>query len=59
MWKGHHDALIQKKVRFSCIGLNAGSSLISQDEGMSESPEEPLDKALGSHFIWTGDLTCL
>ena len=28
-------------------------------EGMSESPEETLEKALGPRLIWTGDLTSL
>ena len=33
-WSGYWHALTQKKVGFPCSGLNAGSSFISQDEGM-------------------------
>ena len=40
------DALTQKKARVPCSGLNAGSSFISQDEGMSVSPVETLEKAV-------------
>ena len=32
---------------------------ISQDEGMSESPAETVEKALGLRLIWTGGLTSL
>ena len=32
---------------------------ISQDEGMSESPVETLEKALCVRLIWTGGLTSL
>ena len=35
------------KAGFPCSGMNARSSLISQDEGMSESPVETLEKGLG------------
>ena len=40
---------------------NAGDlgSIISQDERMSESPVETLEKALGLHFISKMGLTCL
>ena len=41
------EALTQKKDGFPGSGLNSGSSFISQDEGMSESPEETLEKAGG------------
>ena len=41
------------------IDLNAGSSFISQDEGMSESPVETLEKALVLQLISTGGLTSL
>ena len=53
------DALIQRKAGFPCSGLNAGSSFISQDEGMSESPVETLKKAIVLHLFWTGRLTFL
>ena len=43
-WNGPREALTQKKAVFPCSGLNAGSSFISQDEGMSESPVETLEK---------------
>ena len=33
------------------------SSFISQDEGMSESPVETLEKVIGFRLICTGDLT--
>ena len=56
-WTGPQDALTEKKAGFPCSGLNAGSSFISQDEGMSESPVETLEKALGLRLFWTGGLT--
>ena len=43
-----------KKVEFPYRGLNAGSSFISQDKGMSESSVQTLEKALGPNLIWTG-----
>ena len=58
-WNGHPDDLTRKKAGFPCSGLNAGSSFISQDGGMSESAVETLEKALGHHLIWTGGLTSL
>ena len=58
-WNGHRDTLTQKEARFSCSGLNAGSSFISQDEGMSEYPVETLEKALVPRLIWTGGLISL
>ena len=51
--------MTRKKAGFPCSGLSAGSSFISQDEGMSESPVESLEKALGLRLIWTGGLTSL
>ena len=39
--------------------LHACSSFMSQDERMSESPVETLQKALGLHFISKRGLTCL
>ena len=53
------DALTQKKARFPSSGLNAGSSFISQDEGMSEPPVEILEKALGLRLFWKGRLTSI
>ena len=50
-WNGDLDALSRKKAGFPCSGLNAGLSFISQDEGMSESPVETLEKALGPHLF--------
>ena len=58
-WSGYRDALTRKKVGFPCSGLNAGSSFISQDEEMSESPVETLEKVLRPHVIWTEGLTPL
>ena len=51
--------MTQKKAGFPCIALNPGLSFISQDEGMSESLVETLEKALGFRLIWTGGLTSL
>ena len=48
-----------KEVHISLQRLHACSSFISQDEGMSESPVETLQKALGLHFISKRGLTCL
>ena len=59
MWNGHRDALTQKKGGFPCSGLNAGSFSISQDEGMSESPVETLEKALVPRLISTVGLTSI
>ena len=39
--------------------FHACSSFISQDERMSESPVETIEKALGLHFISKMGLTCL
>ena len=46
-----------KEGRVSCSGLNAGSYFISQDEGMTESPVETLEKAIVLHHFWTEGLT--
>ena len=59
MSNGHRDALTLKKAGYLGIDLNAGSSFISPDEGMSESTVEILEKAIGACFIWTGGLTYL
>ena len=53
-WSGYQDALPSKNVAFPWSGLNAGFSFISQDEGMSESPVESLEKTLVPRLIWTG-----
>ena len=37
--------------------LYAGSYFISQDEGMTESPVETLEKAIVLHHFWTEGLT--
>ena len=58
-WNGPQDALTWKKAEFPCRGLIAVSSFISQDEMMSESPVETLQKALGLHLFWTTELTSL
>ena len=46
--------LTQKKAGFPCSGLNLGFCFTSQDEGLSESPVETLEKAVGLRLIWTG-----
>ena len=52
-WNGSQEAQTQMKARFPCIFWNSGSSFISQDERMSESPVETLEKAVGVRPIWT------
>ena len=49
--------LTPKKARFPCSGLNLGSCFMSQDEGMSESPVQTLEKVVGLRLIWTGGIT--
>ena len=56
-WNGPRDALTQKKAGFPCSALNAGSCFISQDEGMTESPVETLEKAIVLQLFWTEGLT--
>ena len=58
-WNGPRDALTRKKAGFTCRGLNAGSPFISQDERMSESSVEILQKALDLNLIWTRGLRSL
>ena len=58
-YNGPRDALTQKKASFPCSALNAGSSFISQDEGMSESPVETLEKAIVLNVFWTEGLTSI
>ena len=59
MSNGHRDALTLKKAGYLSMGLNEGSSFISPDEGMSESPVEIQEKAQGARLIWTGGVTYL
>ena len=58
-WIGLQDDLTQNKTGFPCSDLNAGSCLISQDEGISESSVQTLEKVLVSRLISTGTPTCL
>ena len=58
-FSGYWDSLTRNKVRFPWSGLNAGSSFIWQDEGMSESCVEILEETLVPRIIWTGGLTSL
>ena len=48
-----------KKPGFPCSGLNLGSCFMSQDEGMSESPVETLEKSIVLRLIWIGGITSL
>ena len=56
---GTRNALTQKKAGFPCSALNVGSSFLSQDEGMSESPVETLEKAMVLNLFWTDGLTSI
>ena len=58
-YNGPRDALPQKKAGFPCSDLNAGSSFISQNERMSESPVESLEKAVVLNLFWTEGLTSI
>ena len=58
-WSGYRDSLTRNKVGFPWSALNAGSSFIWQDEGMSESCVEILEETLVPHVIWTGGLISL
>ena len=58
-WSGYRDSLTRNKVGFPWSGLNAGSSFIWKDEGMSESCVEILEETLVPRLIWTRDLTSL
>ena len=58
-WSGYRDSLTRNKVGFPWSGLNAGSSFIWQDEGMSEYPVETLEKAIVLRLIWIGGVTLL
>ena len=55
-WNGRRETLTQKKAGLPCSGFNSGSCGISQDEGMSESPVETLEKAAVLRLIWTGGI---
>ena len=48
-----------KKARFPCSALNLGSCFMLQDEGMSESPVETLEKAVGLRLFWIGGIISL
>ena len=54
-----HRCPDSKEGQISMQRLNACSSFISQDERMSESPVETLQKALGLHLISKRVLTSL
>ena len=56
-WYVPRDELTQKKAGFPCSGLNTASYFISQNEGMTTSPVETLDKAIVLHRFWTEGLT--
>ena len=58
-WNGPWETLSYKKAGFPCSVLNSGSCFISQDEGMSESPLEILEKAIVLCLIWIGGITSL
>ena len=55
----YRDRPDSKEGRISLHGLNLGLCFMSQDEGMSESPVEMLEKAVGLHLIWTGGIISL
>ena len=55
-WNGPWEALTKMKARFPCRGLNSGSSFLSQDEGMAESPVKTLEKAVGVCLMCTEGL---
>ena len=54
---GPRETLTQKKAGFPCSGCNSDSCFISQDEGMSASPVDTLEKAVVLHLIWIGGIT--
>ena len=58
-WSGYWDSLTRNKVGFPWSGLNVGSCFMSQDEGMTESLVETLEKAVGFRLFWTGGITSL
>ena len=58
-WSGYLDSLTRNKVGFPWSGLNAGSSFIWQDDGMSQCCVEILEETLDPRLIWTGGITSL
>ena len=58
-WNVPRETLTEKKARFPCSVLNSGSCFISQDEGLSESPDENLEKAIVLCLFWIGGITSL
>ena len=58
-WSGYRDSLTRNNVGFPWSGLNAGSGCISQDEVMSESCVEPLEKAIVLRLIWIRRITSI
>ena len=58
-WRGYQESQSRNMVGFPWSGLNVGSSSISQDEGMSESSVETIEKTLVPPLIWIGGLTSL
>ena len=56
---GPRKTLTQKKAGFRCSVFNKGSCCIFQDEGMSDSPVETLEKAIVLCLIWIGGITSL
>ena len=58
-WNGPRETLTQKKSGFPCSSLNSGSCFISQDEVMSKSPVETLEKAVVLRLIWIGGITSI
>ena len=58
-WNGPRENLTQKKVGLPSSGVNSGLCCISQEEGMSESPEETLEKAIVLRLFWIGGIKSL
>ena len=58
-WSGYRDSLTRNKFGFPKSGLNAGSSFIRKDDGISESCVEILEETLVPRLILTGGLTSL
>ena len=58
-YNGPRDALTQKKAGYLGSALNAGSSFISQGEGMSESPVETLEIDIVLNLFWTEGFTSI
>ena len=58
-WSGYRDSLTRNKVGFPWSGINSGSCFISEDEGMSVSPVETVEKSVVLRLIWIGGITSL